>query len=161
MQQFDLSGRVAVITGASRGIGEALAWTYVRAGAKVVITSRKADNIEPVGEAMNAEFPGQVLCTSRRVQSNGQDHHIEFFLLYAIVGSRIPYGDILAFRVLFGYRCVASDKSNPSKSLCPFVEPLKILAMGTNVVMEYRTLCLCVMLFCQNDLFLGICATYG
>jgi len=36
-----LAGRVALITGASRGIGKAVALTYVKEGAKVFICSRK------------------------------------------------------------------------------------------------------------------------
>jgi NAD(P)-dependent dehydrogenase (short-subunit alcohol dehydrogenase family) len=58
---FDLTGKVAVISGASRGIGEVIAWTYARAGANVVISSRKAENIEPVAEAISGEYPGRAL----------------------------------------------------------------------------------------------------
>ncbi len=39
---FSLEGRTALITGGSRGIGEMIAEGYVRAGAKVYISSRKA-----------------------------------------------------------------------------------------------------------------------
>ncbi|MBJ7535134.1 SDR family oxidoreductase [Rhodomicrobium vannielii ATCC 17100] len=43
MGLFDLSGRVAVITGSSRGIGRAIALEAARAGASVVVSSRKLD----------------------------------------------------------------------------------------------------------------------
>lgn len=45
---FDLSGKVALITGASRGIGEAVAVAYARAGAKVVLASRKQTDLDGV-----------------------------------------------------------------------------------------------------------------
>jgi NAD(P)-dependent dehydrogenase (short-subunit alcohol dehydrogenase family) len=60
-QPFDLTGKVASVTGASRGIGEAIAWTYVRAGASVVISSRKLENIGPVADSINTEFPGRAI----------------------------------------------------------------------------------------------------
>ena len=45
---FDLSGQVAIITGSSRGIGQSIAETMAQLGAKVVISSRKADACEEV-----------------------------------------------------------------------------------------------------------------
>jgi len=52
---FDLSGRVAVVTGASRGIGEAMARTFAAHGAQVVVSSRKLDGCTAVAEAIKAE----------------------------------------------------------------------------------------------------------
>lgn len=44
--QFDLAGRVALVTGGSRGLGVAMATALAEAGARVVITSTTADDIE-------------------------------------------------------------------------------------------------------------------
>ena len=48
MGLFDLTGKVAVITGASRGIGRAMALRMAGAGARVVVSSRKLDACEEV-----------------------------------------------------------------------------------------------------------------
>ncbi|MGB3715126.1 MAG: glucose 1-dehydrogenase [Candidatus Promineifilaceae bacterium] len=61
MSHFDLTGKVAVISGGSRGIGEAIARAYVTAGAKVVIGSRKLENIRPVADALNEISPGSAV----------------------------------------------------------------------------------------------------
>lgn len=53
MELFDLTGKVAVITGSSRGIGRAIAEAYADAGAKVVISSRKQPACEAVAAAIN------------------------------------------------------------------------------------------------------------
>src|SRR5271157_2750470 len=51
---FDLSGRVAVVTGSSRGIGRAIAERFAEHGAEVVISSRRAEACVHAADAINA-----------------------------------------------------------------------------------------------------------
>lgn len=52
---FDLTGKVALITGASKGIGEAIARFYATYGASVVINSRKQEAVDEVAKAIRTE----------------------------------------------------------------------------------------------------------
>jgi NAD(P)-dependent dehydrogenase (short-subunit alcohol dehydrogenase family) len=52
---FDLTGQIALVTGASRGIGEAIARTLAAHGARVIVSSRKAEDCEKVAAAIRAD----------------------------------------------------------------------------------------------------------
>lgn len=54
MTEFSLEGKVAVVTGASRGIGRAIALRLAQAGAKVVVSSRKSENVQIVADEIEA-----------------------------------------------------------------------------------------------------------
>ena len=51
-EAFDLNGKVALVTGASKGIGEAIARFYAAYGAKVVINSRKQEELDVVARSI-------------------------------------------------------------------------------------------------------------
>ena len=50
---FDLTGKTAVITGSSKGIGKSIAMQMALQGAKVVVSSRKADVCEETAAEIN------------------------------------------------------------------------------------------------------------
>lgn len=53
-----LNGKVAILTGASRGIGRAAAELFAQNGAKVLLNGRNADTLETVCADINARYPG-------------------------------------------------------------------------------------------------------
>ncbi len=55
MKLFDLSGRIALVTGSSRGLGLVMARGLARAGARIIVNGRRPDTIEQAAEALRAE----------------------------------------------------------------------------------------------------------
>ena len=66
---FDLTGKVAVITGSSKGIGKAIAERMAEHGAKVVISSRKAGPCDEVAAAINAKHAGAAISVPANISS--------------------------------------------------------------------------------------------
>ncbi|WP_423822524.1 SDR family oxidoreductase [Salinisphaera sp. SPP-AMP-43] len=66
MSKFDLTGKVAVVTGGNGGIGEALAHALAEAGAAVAIVARRVDKAENVAAAVR-EAGGQAIATGADV----------------------------------------------------------------------------------------------
>ena len=58
---FDLTGKTAIITGSTKGIGKAIAYRMAQHGAHVVVSSRKADACHDVTAEINAAFPGSAI----------------------------------------------------------------------------------------------------
>src|ERR1700722_14190469 len=63
---FDLTGRTAIITGGSRGIGLAVAEGFAAAGARVVIASRKAEACEAAADRLGDNGPDALALPAHR-----------------------------------------------------------------------------------------------
>lgn len=58
---FSVAGKVAIVTGGSRGIGEMIAAGYLSNGAKVYISSRKADVCDATAKRLSEQFGGECI----------------------------------------------------------------------------------------------------
>ena len=74
---FDLTGKVAIVTGSSRGIGRAIAEALADHGAKVVISSRKAPACQEVADAINAKHgDGRAIVVPASISSKEELQHL-------------------------------------------------------------------------------------
>jgi len=76
---FDLTGKVAIITGSSKGIGRAIASAMADHGARVVVSSRKADACEEVASEINqrcADGPGEAIAIAAHIGKKEALQHL-------------------------------------------------------------------------------------
>src|SRR5215469_13079305 len=104
-ERFDLTGKVAVVTGGSRGIGKALVEGLAAAGADVVVASRKLENCEQVAADVRSATGRKALpvaCHVGRWEDCGRlaeavyDHFGRCDVLVNNAGMSPLYPDLLA-----------------------------------------------------------------
>ncbi|NEX92520.1 SDR family oxidoreductase [Caulobacter sp. 17J65-9] len=121
---FDLTGKVAVITGSSRGIGKAIAERMAEHGAKVVISSRKAAACEEVVREIDARYgEGTALACPANISSKEDLQRLvettnatfgKIDILVCNAATNPHYGSILdieddAFRKIFENNVLANN----------------------------------------------------
>jgi NAD(P)-dependent dehydrogenase (short-subunit alcohol dehydrogenase family) len=102
-EPFDLTDRVAVVTGASRGLGENFARSLARAGANLAITSRTRESLEPLAEELR-RLGRKVACVALDVRD-----HDSIQQAMAAIGGEFPQLDILVNNAGCNIRKPATD----------------------------------------------------
>ena len=85
---FDLSGQVAIVTGTSRGLGQYFARALAKAGADLVLTSRKRENL--------AEFAAEIEALGRRVLSLDLDVRDEESIRRMAAAAEAAFGQFIS-----------------------------------------------------------------
>ena len=84
---FDLSGKCALITGSSRGIGQAIAEALADHGANVVISSRRQESCDAVAQEINRRDGGRATALQASISNKADIEHL-------VAGARATFGRI-------------------------------------------------------------------
>ncbi len=105
---------------------------------------------------LDAEGVCEARHAGRWAQPNAQHHQIELLLFDPFVIGRVPDRDVLRSRDLSSDGYVAPYELDPGEVLRSLVEALEVLAVGPNVVVEYRRFQVGVVILREDDLLLDV-----
>lgn len=105
LQPGTLEGKVAIVTGGGTGLGRAIALRFAALGARVVLASRRMENLEPVARHIQ-EAGGEALAVATDVRDVGQ---VERMVAAAV--DRFGRIDILVNNAAGNFRCPAEELS--------------------------------------------------
>lgn len=138
---FDMTGKVAVITGSSRGIGRSIAETMAKAGAKIVVSSRKLEACQVVVEAIKAAGGDAIAVTcnvSEKVQlQNLVDQTVAHFgrLDVLVCNAAVnPYFGPMAKMPDESYDKIMNSNVRSNFWLCNMAAPHMVTAGGGNII---------------------------
>jgi NAD(P)-dependent dehydrogenase (short-subunit alcohol dehydrogenase family) len=73
---FNVSDRVAIVTGASRGLGLAISEGLAEHGARVVLSSRKQEDLDREADRINARFPDSAVAIAAHAGREPELRHL-------------------------------------------------------------------------------------
>ena len=134
--RWDLTGRVAIVTGASQNIGKAIAEALAEAGASLVISALDADELDAAAEEMRTTQRALVETVAGDLCEEGFAHQIADRALDAYGGVDIVVNNALIDK---GERCALLEVSRPSwdrKFAGYLFSPLDLVARTTASMAE-------------------------
>ncbi|GAA4686023.1 SDR family NAD(P)-dependent oxidoreductase [Frondihabitans cladoniiphilus] len=130
---YDLTGRVAVVTGAARGIGRACALRLARAGADVVIVDRDLEAAKEFGESLGAEsVPAEIEAMGRRSAGYQADLTDQAAVDATVDAIARDFGRIDILVNMAGGMITPADRSKPS--VVPIEDIDRVFAVNLNTV---------------------------
>ncbi len=84
-----LKSKISLVTGASQGLGKAIAYAFVKEGAHVAICARDSKLVEPVAEELRAHAVGDQKVFAAACDVSSPDQVERFFRIYPLIWVRL------------------------------------------------------------------------